>query len=554
MPGPPHPRATLALAVAVTLVAASSASASQWVLPPPAAAEVSRLVAHDRPLAGGRTIGAAIDGDHVVVTVSEGDAVVTRVTLRHPSVAASGAEVVGGVAVERAPGPVEAAVLTELLERMRASGVTLGWVVAGKATSDGDGRGAREVDGALRDLELGDVDGARRHLERLDGELPVAQAVRAATAWRLIGDDAEVQALNVVLEGGGLGPRAVAAVLGGGPATPEAILALAGEGEPCPLTDAADVLATLGRLEEAIAVAAAIHVRSPSCLPAWVRDIRARVRLGDETRASVVLMAARERFGGDPRLDGAELAVLEARGERAPVESLERLAREDPFASRRLAVLVEAVAGLPADERAAWRQRGLAGGADPIAAFVAGHLALADGDLAAADAALGRVGEELSAVPEVAIDLATVGLGRGDVDAALAHLDRVVDAPGADPTLHYLRAEALRDRDRAAALEALDRYRAGCATVGCSGARTGRLDALRDALERCLAEGVPICVGAWEHQLPGAPLPPDPLPVTESPYVAGEDTNRGVAWPLQVGFVVLAVLALFALYRSRREK
>jgi len=579
-------RVLIAVVGALTLLS-TSAAASSWVLPPEASTEVAALIGADRPLSGGQVLTASLDRDHVVVTALSGGDVVTRVTLRHPERSADGAERIGGVTVDRAPGPVDEALLSELLARMRASGAEVHWRQSGAGSPKPAGRAETALRAITRAARLGQRETVRELLGDLPSELSPRQTVRAAARWSWLGEAEKSAALVATL--GDTPSPAIAAMIQV-LEEPDALLAyLEVAGDPanrCVLSDAADLLSELRHHELAMKLSRQIVEGAPGCVRAWTREIRARLASGDRDGALRRADEAVARFPDDPRVASARAdavaapppptdgVVAEEYATLEIVEALEAVVRRAPSAPGRLADLAETVARLPeADRRAkrlAYRGALARDPEDVVARYVVGHEALAYGDFPRATEVLGPLAEALDDVPEVAVALAVAEFERGDREGALARLDQAAAMTTLDPEVFYERAEVLRDKDFEGARAALETYLAACESVGCSKVdRQGRAGKLVDVLKRCIRENAFECESEhWEHprkagkaptEVPAAPTPapaaePPPTTATDrGPDTASAAPEEGSspALPLAIGGAALLLLLGFALIRRR---
>ena len=306
---------SVALLCALLTLEASFAHAALHALPPHAAGAVKRLVSIGEPLEdealGAVQLSATIEREEIALVGRDPSGrVVIALTLRHPSSASPGVKVVGGVAIDRSPGPTPRTLLEALVSRIGASGVALPWVEIERAPESEDLAPQRvrhdwtEID---RDLGGGFMKRARLALSATQVPEDVMGCAEYALRWRLAGDPSQASRAVEGREAERAPHEIVALRLARGDTVrrDEALAALPLKGA-CEAAALIGLFCLAGEGDTAARVADLLLERAPSCGEALYHAVRVNVASGRFSRAEELL--ARGAVEGPPEVD-----VLRAR-------------------------------------------------------------------------------------------------------------------------------------------------------------------------------------------------------------------------------------------------
>lgn len=540
---------------------AARAAGPDYVLPPPAAQQLVRMLGLDGPSPDGLQLQVAIDKDRAHITASRDGAEVATLTLVHPSKAPADALRVAGFAVLPSEDPGEAGAREALLARLRAAGREVTWTELRPPPAPADpaeqDRTHRQIDVALYQVARGRPEQARQTLAALPGDLPTGTAVRLAMAWRIAGDQDRAEATLAALTDMDPAQKlAAAAIRGAEDLDVEASLEGGSPRDICDRVAVSDILARLDLAEPAMRLARAARAKNPDCPRAWEAELH---RLLEAERLDDAAALAREavaRLPGDDQLTSLAASALSAHGDyREAVPLLEAVARRHPEQEGVMRVLLSAMLRDTAwreTYRDALRAKLAANPDDVLAQFLLGIIAHYENRFAESNALLEPIEPQMGHQSRFHIYRAMNDFNLGKVDEALARLDAAAEKPLPDPDVFYCRAEILRDTRRAQALDDLRRYRVNPEGATLSNpAKEARVERMMRDLEACLADGRPKCESEWEHPrlthgeaIPGSVEPPAPPP---APAVEHDPL------PWVFGGALLAALAGLVLHLRRRR-
>lgn len=504
----------LSLVLSLVLFAAPLASASEPVLPPSAATQVTALLDLDRPLADGVALTATIEKAQVVVTAGEPAAPRLRVTLVHPDRAPADAFRVGSVALLPQPGPAADADLAALRERLQAGQGALGWELPARSPKPPpppDEAAAREamraaIETASARLARMDREGALAALAAVPPPKGADPLLAYAIAVHGAGDRARAAALVQELPAeASPSVRAVAAWIGGKVADAAALLAFWPEGKlDCAAAAAAHSLHQLGEPTLSAALALAVRQADPDCRVAWIAELRARSDLPRAPEAEAAASAALERFPDDADvLDAAASMSRRLKDFERAIARYEQLGKIEPPRPRVLGHLSNAIMHSKADREQAlarYEARLQADPRDDVARFMTGVLLHYGDDYERSNEVFAPLIGRRDSEDRLWVYMAMNDFNLGLVDKALATLNRIAEQPHPDPDVYYCRAEIMRDRDRVGAARDLRLYLAGSGGKDPShAAKEARVQRMIDALERCQKDNPAVCEGEWEH-------------------------------------------------------
>ncbi len=449
------------LALLVSAEAAHAAPAADgdlYVLLPEAASTLAALLDVDRPLQDGKRLSAAIEKDRVRVWVGARSAPELSITLRHQSAAGFPAMPVGDTALVPEPGPVPAALLEQVADRLRAGEGKLPWT-----RPPAPKHPERQPQVFRKLLVAGDI-GAASALIAATPEDRVCALAEALRALEESGDWATVRQLASAI-------RARSPMCHAAWATALFALARQDEGASA-VKEAQDAVARFANRPLVLEAASAVFMRA-----------------GRPDLASKALYAAGK---ADPA-DAGRLRQLAA----AVLASIDG----DPVARQaEEARLKEVLARTPN-----W----------PVARFVLGVLRHYEADFEASNALLLPLAEVVGG-DRLAVYLALNDFNLGRREAALARLAEAAsgtDDNETDPDVWYARAEIQRDTERKQAIADLQRYlRASGRSPFTSADKRTRVRQLIDALQACERDGTARCDGPWEHPRDVASGPADHWP------------------------------------------
>ncbi len=427
------------------LCAASVAKAEtkeHYVLLPAAASTVGALLQVDDPLVGGQRLSAAIERDHVRVWVGAKEAPELSVTLRHRSATTFPTVPVGDTALVPEPGPVPAALLEQLANRIRKGEDDLPWVRPPASVHP------QRQPVVLRGLlSRGRFDEAIKLLDAT----PDPQLCALSEAVRVLeeaGDWKQVKRFADLIRARSTDCSAAwAAALFARAHSLNASSAL-------PL--AQDAVASFGNRPLVLEAASAVFMRAarPN-LAMQALYMAGSVDPDDPSRLRQLTAAVLAHLGGDPAARQAE--------------------------ERRLRTVLARTPG------------------SPVARYVVGVLRHYEADFEESDRLLLPLAKSVGG-DRLAVYLALNDFNQGRKEAALARLAAAMTPTADDPDVWYARAEILRDEDRKLAIADLTRYlRASGRSPFTSPEKRVRVRQLIAALEACERDGEARCAGPWEH-------------------------------------------------------
>ncbi len=487
----------------------------------------------------------------MAITAGADDAPHLRLTLLRPAAAPADAVRAGGVALVPSPGPAPAALVDEVIGRLRSGAATVAWQQIDQTPPPPppapaeSGATRQQVEQTLRiaghRLDVGEPAAAREAMDAVPADLTTEAALEVAVVWRRLGDLDRVRAVIEAARPERPVEKAAAAVLLAPAGSPPGFSLEGVEPEAiCGYIYVARLHRLLGDLEQAQTAAAALRAADPACVDAWELEILTLVdrRRGDE--ALPLAEQAVARFPDDDRSLLAAAAVYQLRGELARgVPLLERVARRHLTDRNPLRVLLGALVRDTANREGykAELARRIEGSPDDVLArFLLGVLHHYENDFAASNALLKPLEVTLDMEDRLHIYLAMNDFNLGDAAAGLARLDRVAERPDPDPDVYYCRAELLRDTDRERARTELRRYATMSAgSVLANPDKEVRIEALLALVDACIADGRAECEGPWEH-----------------PRLRHDRGSRPLTWAL-AGLLLAAALAGGIWWRRRRQ-
>ncbi len=500
----------------------STEPTTAWVLPPGQEAGVRQALDFSLRAPDGALLPlASISLDRTEVHAAwerEKRSIVVR--LVHPSVAPAGAVASGEVAVVPAPGTPRWAV-EQVAGHLREQTGFVRWAhpaaarqegVDAKRVVDQGENWAGQFDQIEQMLRRGDEDEARRAVR---GVLDRIDHGEHAPSWARVSLAALLMRLGQVQAGKRLARTALGsdvdmwarAVLGTLPSPPEVVDGLK---SPCDARFVARILASLGRLDQAIALQRHVAAVAPECKEVTQSLIRQLLRNGDTAAARSILgEPAGEKLGNSGRAL-LEVEILKAEDHiRAAARLLERVLRDHPDAIRSWAghlVALYSWGGMTRQDVSRWKS--LLGKRDDhgISAFLLGVAEHYRGQYRASLAHLDPLAhdETWREVPRLYVYRAMDLFNLGEDARALALLDEAAKLPQVDPDVYYCRAEVLRDRDRRQALEDFRHYlalsnRPEETHLEAQRRKLARVAAAMRRLQWCVQHEVEVCEGPFEH-------------------------------------------------------
>jgi tetratricopeptide (TPR) repeat protein len=507
-------RHILTLSLTLTALTIAPAADAEWVLPPEAASSVKRAVqVQSKPDKAGAIRSAALDKTTILVTAERKGVVAMTVTLVHPSVAPEDAFRGAGVALLTTPGPVDDALLAALKASLTAAKRPVPWVQTEDDPADTVDEAEVAADKALvraRSLMDGGAEPAqvRAALASLPEALAPALAVRAGVLWQRLGDAKAARAALAGLASGETPSHAAAAAILGAPVDPEATLGKAKGSDACALIEVANAVATLGRGDEALALAEAIRARVMDCAAAWESALHRHVEGGDQAAAVALAEQALARFGTKKETPVGLLSTigslyLAAGRDAEAVDLFEVVASRDPADERAVRLLLSALLRDP-EARAAHTERlATRHAAEPdnrLVQLLLGVVQHYANEFEASNAMLVPLEATMGHQSRLHIYLALNDLNLENDAAALKRLTALAERDNPDPDAFYYRAEVLRDTEREAARADLVRYQTMVRASGVSNpSQEARVKRLVAALDECLKTSARRCRSEWEN-------------------------------------------------------
>ena len=417
----------------------------------------------------GETVTAVIDRRGVLIEVQQNGTRLLAVRLVHPQTKGPALRSIRNfkVATEGSPPADDRSVKARqaLLERLDQSSVRLPWEkrpAPRYSLSEDALRKARDtIERANYRIVIGQPEEGIRLLGTLPRNLPPSMVLDRAIAYHTVGLEKE---MNSTLEGVKLeGAYGVAArILRQGDGPVKVSLDQVLPKDVCSYVSVIDVLNTLERYKELLALAKAIREKDASCAAAWDAEFNEHTRRKDLHAALRIAETAYQAKPEDrlARLRyGSAMQRLENFAKAA--EIYESIARDFPneqgILRLTLGVMLRDIPGRGAHKERLSR-RWKSDPSDIVSQFLRGVLHHYENEFKESNHMLRPLEKTLSYEQRIDIYLAMNDFNLGKKEEALMRLNRAAKAPIPDPDVFYCRAEILRDERREQAISDLERY------------------------------------------------------------------------------------------------
>ncbi len=465
---------TLASPGASGATGANSEAQETWVLPAGQERAVQAALAAPLRAPDGRTLpfaGASIERSRIDAHWKASQGPEIAIHLVHVSTAPPGSPAAGDTAVV-ADATTPSWAVEQVAARLRSAPARLQWAKAQPKPPPGAGgeldeatrRALQERIGAIaHHLKLGDRDEALKEAHELAARgdaLPSWARVSVAALLVALGERTKGEELARTALGTDVDMRA-RAILGTLPKPAEVIAALR---KPCEAQYVADVLDTIGRQAEAVALRRAVLDRDPGCHEVTATLVRSLISQGHAAEARAVLDGPAGHSLDDVARNLLRIEVLRAGGEIGKAARLlERVVRAHPELIPEWAghlVALFSWAGITAEDEARWRSHLGDPNDHGISTFMLGVREHYQGHYEASLRHLDPLAKDprWRQAPRLYVYRAMDLFNLGDDDGALELLNEAFALKRIDPDVYYCRAEVLRFRDPRQAVEDFRHY------------------------------------------------------------------------------------------------